>query len=156
TTGGRGPGPIRSHRDQCDAGGSGAKPADRNRAASFEPDAVKALRAFLFSRWFLSFIGTALLALIVWFFGPFLSVFEGWVVRLAIVSARRALWAVLNLVLDMRRARRDAALAQGVTETAPDPTAVASAEEAAALQEKLATALALLKKARGTVGYLYE
>ena len=42
------------------------------------------------------------------------------------------------------------------TETPRDPTAIASAEEAAALQEKLTTALTLLKRARGTAGYLYE
>ena len=43
-----------------------------------------------------------------------------------------------------------------MTEAPPDPAAIASAEEAAALQDKLTTALALLKRARGTAGYLYE
>jgi len=117
---------------------------------------VTALRAFLVSRWFVTFIGTALLALLIWFFGPFLPVLEDWNIRLAIVVAMLALWAGLNLVLTIRRAHREAALAKGVTEAPPDPASVASAEEAAALQEKLTTALALLKRARGTAGYLYE
>src|SRR5207245_9470878 len=37
-----------------------------------------------------------------------------------------------------------------------EPPAAAPAEEAAPLQDKLTTALALLKEARGTAGYLYE
>jgi type VI secretion system protein ImpL len=114
------------------------------------------LRAFFLSRWFVTFVGTALLAFLVWFFGPFLPLFESWASRFAIVVAMLALWAGLNLLLDIRGARRDAALTKGVAETAPDPAAVASGEEAAALQSKLTTALALLKKARGTAGYLYE
>jgi type VI secretion system protein ImpL len=117
---------------------------------------VTALRAFLISRWFVTFVGTALLALLVWFFGPFLPVLEDWNIRLAIVVAMLVLWAGLNLGLAIRRARRDAALAKGVTETPPDPASIASTEEAAALQDKLTTALALLKRARGTAGYLYE
>jgi type VI secretion system protein ImpL len=117
---------------------------------------VTAFHLLLVSRWFITFIGTALLALLVWFFGPFLAILEAWGVRLAIVIVMLTLWAGLNLVLDIRRARRDAALAKGVTETAVDPAAVASAEEVAAVQEKLTSALALLKSARGTAGYLYE
>ena len=33
----------------------------------------------LFSRWLLSFVGTALMAVLVWFFGPLLSLLESWV-----------------------------------------------------------------------------
>ena len=88
---------------------------------------MTALRAFLVSRWFVTFIGTALLALLVWFFGPFLPVLEDWNIRLAIVVAMLALWAGLNLVFTIRRARREAALAKGVTETPPDSASVASA-----------------------------
>jgi type VI secretion system protein ImpL len=115
------------------------------------------LRAFVFTRWLVTFIGTALLALPVWFFGPFLPVFEDWYIRRAIVIAMFALWFGVNLILTIRRAQRDAALARGVTVAPPpDPAAIASAEEAAALRDRLTTALALLKKARGTSGYLYE
>jgi type VI secretion system protein ImpL len=110
----------------------------------------------LYSRWILTFIGTALLAVLVWFFGPLLTLLEGWGVRLAVVLVMFALWAGINLILDIRRRRYEKTLAEGVTAAAPDSTAQATAEEAAALREKLATALTLLSKARGTKGYLYE
>jgi type VI secretion system protein ImpL len=112
--------------------------------------------AFLVARWSLSFVGAALLAGILWIFGPFLAPLEGWGVRLALVLMIFALWAGANLLLDWRRRRREAALAAGVAAAAPDPSAVASAEEVAALRDNLTTALDLLKRARGTKGYLYE
>ncbi|HZU91652.1 MAG TPA: type VI secretion system membrane subunit TssM, partial [Stellaceae bacterium] len=107
-------------------------------------------------RWLVSLFGTALLALLLWVFGPFVAALAGWGVRLVLVALMLVLWAAVNLLLDLRRNRRDAALQQGVTEAAADPAAAAAAEEAAALKERLQTALALLKKARGTRGYLYE
>ncbi len=55
----------------------------------------------------------------------------------AIVVAMLALWAGVNLCSTSAGARRDAALAKGVAEAAADPTVAASAEEAAALREKL-------------------
>ena len=55
--------------------------------------------------------------------------------------------------LDWRRRRRERALA-GVAAGAPDPAGIASAEGAAALRDKLTTALTLLKSARGAKGYL--
>jgi type VI secretion system protein ImpL len=117
---------------------------------------VQGLLARVVSRWLLSLVGTALLAVLVWFFGPFLAFLEGWGTRLAIVLAMLAAWAGINLLLDLRRRGHDAALAKGVTEVTPDPATVASSEEAAAVQQKLATALALLRKARSTRNYLYE
>ena len=111
---------------------------------------------FFVSRWFLSFIGTALLAGLVWFFGPFLSLLEGLAARLAVIGGMLLVWLGVNLLLDLRRRRRDQALTQGVATGPADPSAASSAEEAAALRDKLTTALTLLKKARGTRGYLYE
>src|SRR5262249_32910285 len=108
------------------------------------------------SRWFVTFAGTALLALVVWFLGPLLPALETRGVRVLIVGALVAAWAGINLLLTIRRIRREAALSKAVTEPAPDPTAQASAEELAALQERMTTALALLKRARGTAGYIYE
>ncbi|HVB17585.1 MAG TPA: type VI secretion system membrane subunit TssM, partial [Stellaceae bacterium] len=117
---------------------------------------MSAVLAFLIARWALSFIGTALLAVLVWFFGPFVAVFEDWVARLIVIIAMFAIWAGVNLLLDWRRRRREAARAAGVADAAADPVANASAEEVAALRDKLTTALDLLKRARGTKGYLYE
>ena len=115
-----------------------------------------AVVAFLVARWFLTFVGTALLAAILWFFGPFLALLAGWGVRLAIVLAMFAIWGGANFALDWRRRRREAALAEGATPLAGDPAATAAAEEAAALRDRLAQALDLLRRARGTKGYLYE
>jgi type VI secretion system protein ImpL len=117
---------------------------------------MTAALVFLRSRWFLSFVGTVLLALLLWLFGPLWSALEGWGVRLALVVLMLAIWVGVNLLLDFRRRRRDAALTAGLAAAPPDLAATAAAEEAAALQDRLATALALLKKARGTKGYLYE
>ena len=47
---------------------------------------MQALR-FLLSRWVLSFVGIAILAVLVWLFGPLIPSFESWVPRLAVVIA---------------------------------------------------------------------
>jgi type VI secretion system protein ImpL len=113
--------------------------------------------AFLGSRWFLSAVGAALLALVVWFFGPLVGLLHGTIVRAAIVLAILLVWLAANLWIDRRRRQKDAALEKGVAAgTAVDPAIAASAEEVAALKEKLTTALGLLRKARGSRGYLYE
>lgn len=117
------------------------------------------MRAILHStvtRWVLTGIGTALLAWIIWWLGPLVPWLGSAWPRAAIVAVMVIAWLALNLIADFRRRRRDAALEKGVSEAAPDPTAIASAEEAAAIGEKLSTALGLLRKARGTRGYLYE
>jgi type VI secretion system protein ImpL len=108
----------------------------------------------LAARWVLSFIGTALLAAILWFFGPLLGALEPVGVRAAIVVVMLLLWGGVNWFIDRRNSRRDAALATGITKA--DPKLAASAEEVAALQDRLSGALTLLRQARGTRGYLYE
>ena len=108
------------------------------------PSVVRAL----LSRWTVSFVGTALLAWLVWVFGPLQPAFETWEIRLAIVVVILLVWAVANLLLELRRRGRDTALTRGLT--------TETAEETAALSEKLATALRLLKKKRKSRGYLYE
>ena len=75
---------------------------------------------FLLSRWFLSFIGTALLAILVWFFGPLLTWLESWIVRLVIVLLMFVVWAGVNLLLDLLKRRRDADLTAGLTASADD------------------------------------
>ncbi len=118
---------------------------------------MRAVLRFLGSRWFLSFIGVALLGLLIWWFGPFLSFLESWIVRAAVIAALVLIWAGVNLWLDRRRRRNDEDLVKGVTEAAQaDPSLAASAEEVAAMRDKLTTALTLLKKASGSRGYLYE
>jgi type VI secretion system protein ImpL len=109
---------------------------------------------FFVSRWFLSFIGVAVLAALVWFFAPFLAALAGLLPRLAIILVLLLAWIGVNLWLDHRRRQKDQQLAAGVAAATPKDNA--SAGEVAALQEKLKTSLALLRKARGTKGYLYE
>ena len=112
---------------------------------------------FLLSRWLLSFIGVVLLSLLLWWFGPFLSFLTSWIVRAAIIAVMVLIWAGMNFWLDRRRKKTDDALVAGVAAgPAADPSIAASAEEAAAMREKLTNALTLLKKASGSRGYLYE
>jgi type VI secretion system protein ImpL len=109
---------------------------------------------FLKSRWFLSFIGVAVLGALVWFFAPFIPALAGLVARLVIILVLFVIWLGVNLLLDRRRKKRDDQLAAGVAAAGPKDNA--AAEELAALAEKLKTSLALLRKARGTKGYIYE
>jgi type VI secretion system protein ImpL len=116
---------------------------------------MQALR-FLLSRWVLSFVGIAILAALVWLFGPLLPSFEDWVPRLSVVIGLLLVWATSNLSLDLFHRRREQKLESGVAEKTPAKVDDGTGEEAAALRERMSTALALLKKARGTRGYLYE
>ena len=116
-----------------------------------------AIVRLLLSRWVLSFVGVAVLALLVWLFGPLLEILEGLLPRLAIIVALLLVWLATNLLLDWRRRRRERALVAGVTQADAGARVDDSAgEEVAAVGEKLSTAMALLKKARGTRGYIYE
>jgi type VI secretion system protein ImpL len=117
---------------------------------------MKSVISVLVSRWLLSFVGTALLAVLIWFFGPLVPYLGSRIVRLAIVVAMLLVWLLVNVLIDVRARRREKALTDGVTAAKADPTVAAKADEVAALRERLTTALALLKKARGTRGYLYE
>ena len=117
------------------------------------------MRAWLRSsgiRWIATLIGTVILAALVWEFGPLLWFLDNWIVLTSIVVVMLLVWLGLNLWIDRRRRRREAALAAAMSHAEPDPTALATAEEAAAVSEKLQTALTALRRARGTRGYLYE
>ncbi|WP_254070313.1 type VI secretion system membrane subunit TssM [Acidisphaera sp. L21] len=113
----------------------------------------------LLSRWFLTFVGTTLLAALVWEFGPMLPQLEEDWRRGVVILVLLLVWLVANVLLDARRRRRERVLMVGITQspinTGPDLDA-AGREEAEALAEKLSSAITLLKKARGTRGYLYE
>jgi type VI secretion system protein ImpL len=116
-----------------------------------------AVLSFLVSRWALSFLGTGLLAALLWVFGPLAAPLEPQLPRAMAIALMALLWVALNLLLDLTRRKRDSALAKGVASGADAPGMAASAEEAAALRAKLTSALTLLKKARGKRGgYLYE
>ena len=82
---------------------------------------MRAVLRFLGSRWFLSFVGIALLGVLVWLFGPFLSLLEDWQPRAIVIAAMVLLWGGLNFWLDRRRRKREAALVKGVTAVRPIP-----------------------------------
>ena len=117
---------------------------------------MRAVLHFFVSRWFLSFIGVSLLSVLVWLFGPFLSFLEDWLPRAIIIAVMLLIWAGVNVWLDLRRKKNEAALVEGVTSVQADAASDASAEEVAAMRVRLTMALALLKKASGSRGYLYE
>ena len=111
---------------------------------------------FFASRWFLSGVAAAVLAALVWFFAPFIPVLAGIVVRLVIIVIVLLVWLGANLLLDRRGKQRDADLTRGVADAGAAAPDKAADEELAALGEKLRASLALLRKASGSRGYLYE
>ena len=115
-----------------------------------------AVLRFLGSRWFLTFLGVAIIAVLIWLFGPLLAALEDWIPRAAIIAVLFLLWFGINFWISHRRSKADAALAAGAAATAAEEGPDASAEEVAGMRDKLTQALALLRKARGTRGYLYE
>jgi type VI secretion system protein ImpL len=104
--------------------------------------------AFVRSRWCYSLAGTALLALLAWWFSPLVPSFEDLGIRVALILLMLLVWSVVNLLIALRLRARDTRLAAGLTTDA--------AEEAEAVRLKLSAALALLKRSRGSRGYLYE
>jgi type VI secretion system protein ImpL len=106
----------------------------------------------LASRWFISFVGTTLLAGLVWSFAPLLPQFEDQSMRLVVILLMLLIWGGANLLLDVWRRRRDAALSNGVAASG----VTEATEEAQALSNRLATALESMKKTLRSRGYLYE
>jgi type VI secretion system protein ImpL len=109
---------------------------------------MNAILGILLSRWTLSLLGTALLAGLAWVFGPLLPPLADWPMRLALILVMLLVWAVANLLLELLRRGRETALEAGLTSQ--------TAEEAAALRDKLSIALRLLKRTQRSRGYLYE
>jgi type VI secretion system protein ImpL len=99
-------------------------------------------------RWCASLVGVQMLCGILWVLGPVWPPLEPAPLRVAAVMALVLGWAAGNLLLDWRRARQEAMLADGLTG--------AAADESAAVSAKLATALRLMRKAKGRRFYLYE
>jgi type VI secretion system protein ImpL len=102
------------------------------------------------SRWCISFVGTAILIGLLWLFGPLLPQLEDATTRLALIVAMLLFWGSANFLLDWQRRRRDQALTAGVVNSS------AAGDEAAALRDRLNTALQLLQKTLRSRGYLYE
>ena len=104
----------------------------------------------LISRWVLTFVGMALLALLVWIFGPLLPELEPVLTRVLVIQTMLLIWGAANAALTLRQRARDKAITAGVA-----GGGLAAGEEAAAVGEKLRSALALLKRS-GKRAYLNE
>jgi type VI secretion system protein ImpL len=113
--------------------------------------------AILISRWFITFIGTAILAGLLWLFGPLLPPVEDAEIRFVLIAAMLLIWAGVNLLLDAQRKHRDLALTEGATASVIGSTPVSAVnEEAEALRNRLRTALRSFKQTLRTRGCLYE
>lgn len=112
---------------------------------AFSPPALR-------SRWPYSLAGVALLCCVIWYLGPLLPGLENWPERLAVVLAVPAIWGGAELLLELRHRARERALTSGLA----DDGGAAEIGERAAIEAKMSAALALLKRARGKRGYLYE
>jgi type VI secretion system protein ImpL len=109
------------------------------------------------SRWILSFIGVAILAAILWFFGPFWHPLAAIWLRALIIVLLIALWLLGNVWLHRKHAQREISLEQGIVPAAPGHSQTDEiAAQDAAMAQKLKTALALLRQARGARGFLYD
>jgi len=109
---------------------------------------------FLGSGWFLSLLGVVALALLIWFVGPLLG-FAGKDplassgVRLAIIGALFAIWAIVQVLLLLRARARNRKLVEQLAEDGEpgmDSAEVASAEELTTIRRRFHDALAVLKR----------
>lgn len=109
---------------------------------------MKAFFSFVI-RWVIPLLGLIALSLIIWFIGPLLEFLVPEGRRWALIIFIFALWIGYR-VFRIIQARRHAAkvLQSLAADTPPDPDSVATAEELAALRQRMDEALALLKKAK--------
>jgi len=109
---------------------------------------------FLGSGWFLSLLGVIALALLIWFLGPLLGFagkapLAGVGVRLAIIGALFAIWAIVQVISLLRARARNRKLVDQLAEDgegAMDTAEAASAEELATIRKRFQDALAVLKR----------
>src|SRR5438874_9527219 len=128
-----------------------------------KPSAIKRLLGIFTNRWVMSGLGALALILLVWFLAPLFEIFAGAVAQLILITLIAGCWLIVNLVLDLRAARRNAQMIAQVTNDPGGKAARgsnrASEEESHVLRERLEEALAELKRSQsGNRGrqYLYE
>ncbi len=116
---------------------------------------MKKIGAVLLSAWVISGIAVLALCLVTWFFGPMLGTgvyypLEPVLPRAVIIGVLAAVWFLANLRRTLRARARERKLLAGMVkvEAAPDPDETATAEEVAALGERLRDALTTLRQTR--------
>lgn len=109
---------------------------------------MKAFFSFVI-RWVIPLLGLIALSLIIWFVGPLLEFLVPEGRRWALIIFIFAVWIAYR-VFRIIQARRHAAkvLQSLAADTPPDPDSLATAEELAALRQRMDEALVLLKKAK--------
>ncbi|MCU7648136.1 type VI secretion system membrane subunit TssM [Pseudomonas piscis] len=109
---------------------------------------MKAFFSFVI-RWVIPLLGLIALSLIIWFIGPLLEFLVPEGRRWALIIFIFAVWIAYR-VFRIIQARRHAAkvLQSLAADTPPDPDSLATAEELAALRQRMDEALVLLKKAK--------
>ena len=116
---------------------------------------MKTLGSILLSAWVISGLAIAALCAIIWVFGPL----AGWgltfplepvLPRAALIGVLILAWFVLNLRRTQKARARESNLVEALAPAAPppDPDQLASAEEVAAMNERLRAALGTLRKSR--------
>ena len=118
---------------------------------------LKGILAVLTARWFLTLIGAAILAALIWFFGPLLAVadhkpLESDFNRLLAILGITLLWGVSNLWSMRRSQARGQALVEAVAKPPPDlPNS-----EVTAVAARFKEAMDRLKVRRFNKGRLYQ
>jgi type VI secretion system protein ImpL len=118
---------------------------------------MKQLLRFLGARWFLTLIGTAALAALVWFVGPLFG-FAGReplapeAARWWVIGTLFGVWALVRAVSAVMARLRNRRLMEQLAaspEPPPDPARLASAEEMETLRQRFDEAMAVLKRSDG-------
>src|SRR4051794_437622 len=111
---------------------------------------------FFANRWVRTFLGAAVLAVLIWFFGPMIGIgaahpLDPELVRIIVIAGIFVFWLVWNLMQTIRAHRREKALAEGLT-SEPDAAAKekerVTSEEVAVLTDRLKEAMTTLKKSK--------
>jgi type VI secretion system protein ImpL len=124
----------------------------------------------LTSQWVLSAFGLVAAGSMLWIFGPFLGFLQEMLPRVAALVLMNVAWVGVNFALDRAKNKTDKRIQEGLTQktatargwfrrrpgSPQGASAGTGAEDVAEQQERLTRALDLLRKARGTRGYLYE
>ena len=130
---------------------------------------MRKIGSVLLSAWVLSGLAVLALCLLVWFFGPLIGSglvypLEPVLPRATVVAVLALLWLAVNWRRTSKARARERRLIEGMAApeaAAPDPDQTASAEEVAALGERLRDALGTLRKSRKrrwhqSGSYLYD
>lgn len=129
---------------------------------------MKKIFAFFKQRWLITLIGVIALSLIVWFFGPLISIggtepFGTVMNRLITINIIFVLWVITRMWSFYRAKRQNTEVIAGMVaepEIPEEPGVTASEEELETLRERFSAALAKLKETRlgGASGrrFLYQ